>query len=127
MTTIADELLNDFESDGSEAEDENGEGGLFQDDPQGVPEANAIRGPRDPAAEKPIMELDDDEEPIEDEDMEDEPTRPGVEAEDEEEAKARVEKMQLAQVSDVRSVAGLMKTLEPILEVSNGPIAYTLV
>jgi U4/U6 small nuclear ribonucleoprotein PRP31 len=39
-------------------------------------------------------------------------------AEDEEEAKARIEKMQLASVSDVRSVAGLMKQLEPVMEVS---------
>ena len=37
-------------------------------------------------------------------------------AEDEEEAKARIEKMQLASVSDVRSVAGLMKQLEPVME-----------
>jgi U4/U6 small nuclear ribonucleoprotein PRP31 len=39
-------------------------------------------------------------------------------AEDEEEAKARIEKMQLASVSDVRSVAGLMRQLEPVMEVS---------
>jgi hypothetical protein len=38
--------------------------------------------------------------------------------EDEEETKAKVEKMQLGGVDDVRSVAGLMKSLEPVLEVS---------
>jgi U4/U6 small nuclear ribonucleoprotein PRP31 len=45
----------------------------------------------------------------------------GVEkdVEDEDEAKARVEKMQLGGVDDVRSVASLMKTLEPVIEVSN--------
>ena len=37
---------------------------------------------------------------------------------DEEATKAKVEKMQLGGVDDVRSVAGLMKTLEPVLEVS---------
>jgi U4/U6 small nuclear ribonucleoprotein PRP31 len=44
-------------------------------------------------------------------------------AEDEEEAKARIEKMQLASVSDVRSVAGLMRQLEPVMEVSK-PTPY---
>jgi len=38
-------------------------------------------------------------------------------AQDQEETKAKVEKMQLGGVSDVRNVAGLMKTLEPVLEV----------
>lgn len=37
---------------------------------------------------------------------------------DEEARKAKVEKMQLGNVDDVRSVAGLMKVLEPVLEVS---------
>lgn len=36
---------------------------------------------------------------------------------DEEARKAKVEKMQLGGVDDVRSVAGLMKVLEPVLEV----------
>lgn len=36
---------------------------------------------------------------------------------DEEARKAKVEKMQLGNVDDVRSVAGLMKVLEPVLEV----------
>ncbi|KFY08856.1 hypothetical protein V491_08403 [Pseudogymnoascus sp. VKM F-3775] len=40
---------------------------------------------------------------------------------DEEVTKAKVEKMQLGGVDDVRSVAGLMKTLEPVLEVSTPP------
>ncbi len=36
---------------------------------------------------------------------------------DEEDAKAKVEKMQLGGINDVGSVAGLMKTLEPVLQV----------
>lgn len=43
---------------------------------------------------------------------------------DEEARKAKVEKMQLGNVDDVRSVAGLMKVLEPVLEVSS--IKYCL-
>ncbi|KAF2136759.1 uncharacterized protein K452DRAFT_236921 [Aplosporella prunicola CBS 121167] len=65
------------------------------------------------------MELDDDEEAVEeDEEMMAAASAPdGREApEDEEEAKARVEKMQLGGVNDVRSVAGLMKTLQPVME-----------
>ena len=42
----------------------------------------------------------------------------GADVEDEEETKAKVEKMELGAVDDVRSVARLMKTLEPVLEVS---------
>jgi U4/U6 small nuclear ribonucleoprotein PRP31 len=38
---------------------------------------------------------------------------------DEEDTKAKVEKMRLGTVRDVRSVAGLMKTLQPVLEVSH--------
>jgi U4/U6 small nuclear ribonucleoprotein PRP31 len=41
-----------------------------------------------------------------------------TDAEDEAEAKARVEKTNFSAISDVRSVAGLMKTLKPVLEVS---------
>lgn len=119
MTTIADELLNDFEdSDGEEETNDN-----FQED--GItdgPSANGLR-PVD-ANEAPNyggMELDGDEEEVgdQDEDLEGDGAIRGREAEDEEETKARVEKMQLGGVDDVRSVASLMKTLEPVLEVSN--------
>ena len=50
-----------------------------------------------------------------------------LDVEDEEEAKAKVEKMQLGGVDDVRSVAGLMKTLEPVLEVSTHPYFLSFV
>jgi len=118
MTTIADELLNDFEDSGSEAEEENREG--FQDDGLDAPGANGTEKRVNPVAERAEMQLDEDEEMEDEEDEEglDGPLKPGAEAEDEAEAKARVEKMQLAGVSDVRSVAVLMKTLDPLLEVS---------
>ncbi|KAM3435964.1 hypothetical protein MY4824_004626 [Beauveria thailandica] len=81
MSTVADELLNDFGSSGDEAEEV--ENGL---------QTTAADG----------MDVDVGEEQAE---------------EDSEEAsKARIEKMQFGAVKDVRSVASLMATLEPILE-----------
>jgi len=111
MSTLADELLNDFEDSGSEGEAQNG--GLFPDHNEattGLAHAPKVNG-------HGAMELDGDEENLEeDEEM------TGVndidELDDEEATKAKVEKMQLGGVDDVRSVAGLMKTLEPVLEVS---------
>ena len=114
MATLADELLNDFEDSGSEAEGEDQQHGILQD--------GASPPPVNGTAAESSMVLDGDEEDVaEDEDDDDEPLKGGLAAavEDEEDAKAKVEKMQLGSVSDVRSVAGLMKTLEPILEVSN--------
>ncbi|PQE11087.1 Prp31 C terminal domain-containing protein [Rutstroemia sp. NJR-2017a BVV2] len=121
---MTNELLQDFEDSGSEGEgDENAH--LFADpDEVGASmNGNAIRqsGAND-------MELDGDEEAVdEDEEMEGLNGTVKEEAEDEEETKAKVEKMQLGGVNDVRSVAGLMKQLEPVLEVmvtiiGNGPM-----
>lgn len=84
-----------------------------------------------------FMELDGDEEADngEDEDMKSiglQTTHGGSELaddDDEEVRKAKVEKMQLGNVDDVRSVAGLMKVLEPVLEVSfteKSHLFYTL-
>ncbi|OAA79982.1 pre-mRNA splicing factor [Akanthomyces lecanii RCEF 1005] len=84
MSTVADELLNDFGSSGDEAEEvENG--------------LETTNGE--------AMEVDGGEVKVEDEDMD-----------DEEASKAKIEKMQLGDVKDVRSVASLMATLEPVLE-----------
>lgn len=120
MATVADELLNDFEDSGDEQEevaDELQEDGVF-----GGPSANGLRpsGPSE-AHDNGGMELDGDEEEVGDEDLEGDTAMNGKAppAEDEEETKARVEKMQLGAVGDVRSVASLMKTLEPVLEVSD--------
>ncbi|KFZ01205.1 hypothetical protein V501_10137, partial [Pseudogymnoascus sp. VKM F-4519 (FW-2642)] len=112
MSTLADELLNDFEDSGSEGEAETENGGLFPEADGHAPTTNG---------NGETMELDGDEEEMEeDEDM----TGAGnaIDVMDDEEAtKAKVEKMQLGGVDDVRSVAGLMKTLEPVLEVSTPP------
>ena len=112
MATLADELLNDFEDSGSEAEGEDQQNGILQD--------GASPPPVNGTAPGSSMVLDGDEEDAA-EDEDDESLRGDLAAavEDEEDAKAKVEKMQLGSVSDVRSVAGLMKTLEPILEVSS--------
>ncbi|KAH0337194.1 Nop domain-containing protein, partial [Aureobasidium melanogenum] len=112
MATIADELLNDFESDGEEENQESFEGDIATD---------SILRPLDHSDANGAMELDGDEEG-DDEDGQDgdaAPTANVRETETEEEAKARVEKMDLAAVGDVRSVAILMKKLQPILEKIN--------
>lgn len=111
MSTLADELLNDFEDSGSEGEGQ--ENSFLQD---GASPA-ATNG--DAHIAENSMVLDGDEEEVdEDEAMDGAPANAAaVDVEDEEEAKAKVEKMQLGSVSDVRSVAGLMKTLEPVLQV----------
>ena len=113
MSTLADELLNDFENSESEGEDEQ-ENGFLQDD--GGPTTNRFKNIQHGA------EMDVDEEDEEDEDDEmlnaDSEARNTLEdAADEEDAKAKVERMQLGGINDVRSVAGLMRTLEPVLEV----------
>ncbi len=126
MSTLADELLNDFEDSGSEGEADR-RNGFLHDTPSPPPvprQGSGLNG----TAEGMILDVD--EEADEDEDLE--MTNGGTLAseslesvEDEEEARAKVEKMQLGGFSDVRSVAGLMKTLEPVLEVGFIPL-YSL-
>lgn len=99
MSTVADELLNDFGSSGDEAE-ENDNGLLSEEHQQ-------ENGDRD------AMDVDGDKEGSEHEDANDMNDTGDAEA-----TKAKVEKMQLGAVKDVRSVASLMQTLEPVLEVS---------
>ncbi|KAI4114435.1 MAG: hypothetical protein LQ345_004772, partial [Seirophora villosa] len=111
MSTLADELLNDFEESASEGDEEQ-QNGLLQESAT-PPNATSVNGLRDSTS----MLLDGDEE---DDLASEEEAANAVSkldnVEDEEEAKAKVEKMQLGGVSDVRTVAGLMKTLEPVLE-----------
>lgn len=110
MSTLADELLNDFEDSGSEGEGE-AQNGFLQDEQNPAVEKSKL--------ERNGTEMDVDEDADEDEEMANGDALKELEdADDENEAKARVEKMQLGAVDDVRSVAGLMKTLEPVLEVS---------
>ena len=108
MSTLADELLQDFEDLGSDAEaapDDVHDGG------EASPPANGIVGD---------MSEGEDQEDEEMEDATDEAKAVGA-MDDAEEAKTKVEKMKLGVVKDVRSVATLMDTLVPILEVSFNP------
>ena len=115
MSTLAEELLQDFDDSGSEGDA--GANGLVKDDdadatPSVLLPVNGHRNQEDE------MELDGDEEAPEASEVDEE--MGGVEikpADDPEAAKAKIEKMQFSGVSDVRSVAGLMNTLTPVLEV----------
>lgn len=121
MSTLADELLNDFEDSGSE-EDVDRRNGFLHDGPSSPPPSAARQSSTlNGSTEGIVMDIDEEEED-DDEGMELGNTGSAVSdsvepADDEEEAKAKVEKMHLGGVSDVRNVAGLMKTLEPVLEV----------
>ena len=116
MATLADELLNDFEDSGSEHDEEangfeNGDDAVVGEDNN---EENGVAG-------SPDIPRDDDEEEMED--AEEEVAARDDDLEDESDTKAKVEKMRLGGVRDVRTVAGLMKTLQPVLEVSKPPIS----
>jgi U4/U6 small nuclear ribonucleoprotein PRP31 len=104
MSTLAEELLQDFEDSDPESGDDQ------QDDDFG-----GGLGPQSNGAHDMDMDGGDGED---DEDGDEEMGGVIDGTEDPEEAKAKVEKMQLGGVQDVRSVAGLMRTLEPVLEVS---------
>lgn len=108
MSTVADDLLNDFGSSGDEADDLEKDGLVLTE--------KTTNGNRD------AMDVDDDEN--EEASDDDEGAGAMKDMEDTEATKAKVEKMQLGAVKDVRSVASLMQTLEPILEVSRSLTPY---
>ncbi|KAF4549532.1 snoRNA-binding domain-containing protein 3 [Elsinoe fawcettii] len=114
MATVADELLNDFEDSGSEVEQEDGVLDTQDGDVNG---SNGLNGSS--LAKQALSELDDEGDGDEGQDEDEEMTydKPGVEIETEEEAKDKAAKLRLAGVKDVRSVASLMDTLKPVLEV----------
>lgn len=111
MSTVADDLLNDFGSSGDEAEDEVEDRGLEQN------------GQNDTNGDRDSMDVDGGG----DVDGDGDNNMNGDKADDlgdEEETRLKmekIEKMQLGGVKDVRSVASLMQTLQPILEVSSCP------
>ena len=115
MATLADELLNDFEDSGSE--DGNRQNAFLGDDPDQPKEAAL----QDEGLDiQTTMELDGDEEEEEPGalDLDDMP--------DEEETKAKVEKMKLANVDDVTTIATLQALLNPVLEVITSSLALIL-
>ncbi|PHH68907.1 hypothetical protein CDD80_7158 [Ophiocordyceps camponoti-rufipedis] len=95
MSTIVDELLNDFGDSGDE---------------QSEPLQDLADPEKEDEGAEDAMDVDDDDDAHAAKDMH--------ELEDAEATKARVEKMKLGAVKDVRSVASLMQTLEPVLEAS---------
>lgn len=109
MSTVADDLLNDFGSSGDEAEDQENDGLTQTEDGPADRDANAMEvdGQQDDEDEAHLKKGD-------------------ADADDPEATKAKIEKMQLGAVKDVRSVASLMQTLEPILEVSQAPCPFYL-
>ncbi|EXJ71264.1 uncharacterized protein A1O5_05070 [Cladophialophora psammophila CBS 110553] len=108
MATLADELLNDFEDSGDENNDQaNG----FQDGD----EANHTDG-LGPTTDYTERGHDEEEIGDADEDLAAQQAAVAEAVDDEEDTKAKVEKMRLGGVRDVRNVAGLMKTLEPVLQ-----------
>ncbi|KAK5987639.1 U4/U6 small nuclear ribonucleoprotein Prp31 [Cladobotryum mycophilum] len=98
MSTVVDDLLNDFGSSGDEAETLENDGLIPTEKPSGDRDAMDVDGDDGNGDGS-----DDEQNGIKD-------------VEDAEATKAKVEKMQLGAVKDVRSVASLMQTLEPILE-----------
>lgn len=119
MATLADELLADLMESGSEGE-------------EGVDQAPGIDTDLHRLGQHVNQENEDEED--EDEDKADEHISEArlreaaadgrsalADLETQEEAQAEVSMMNLSGVSDVRSVAGLIKSLKPVLEVSNPP------
>lgn len=113
MSTLVDELLQDFEDSGSDQGDDGndndflgGDGLKADEDAQGVDDLD------DMDLDGGAAQEDDDQE------MGGVPSGSKLAPEDAQEAKARIDKMQLKGVNDVSSVARLMKSLEPVLRVS---------
>jgi U4/U6 small nuclear ribonucleoprotein PRP31 len=127
MATIADELLNDFEDDGDEEQEQQAEDFFGGHNDAELPAIGATV-PTEAKQSNGGMELDgDEEEPDEEYDASNAPSHIKMdEQEDEAETKARIEKMQLGSVSDVRSVAGLMRQLQPVIEVSSPDALQTM-
>jgi hypothetical protein len=113
MSTLADELLQDFEGSGSEAGGDEHDDGLFG-------EAGLSGDAQENGGDTAMEEVrDEDEDADEDADLMDGVDGNAAAGGDEEDAKTKIEKMQLGGVRDVRTVAVLMKTLTPVLEVSS--------
>jgi U4/U6 small nuclear ribonucleoprotein PRP31 len=108
MSTLADELLQDFEDFGGDEETVHDD--VFEGDAS--PVAHTLMGD--------MSEGEDDEDDVM-EDVADDVKAVGA-MDDADQAKSKVEKMKLDAVKDVRSVATLMDTLGPVLQVRRLPI-----
>lgn len=114
MATLADELLNDFGDSGSESGDH--ANGFRHGDDTGLEEGEGLDSSHHNGL--PDVGVEGDDEDMEDAEEEVAAKKPSANTiDDEEDTKTRVEKMRLGGVRDVRNVAGLMKTLQPVLQV----------
>ena len=110
MATLADELLNDFEESGSDGEEEKQNDFV---DYSNAPPSDVTNS----RTEEMDMAID---EEGQGKDNTNEKLLSGIQdADDAEEAKSQVEKMQLGQFTDVRRVTTLKERLEPVLKVSS--------
>ncbi|KAI0828403.1 pre-mRNA splicing factor [Hypoxylon sp. FL0890] len=109
MSTLADELLQDFEDSGSENGEEQNDGSLDLDGP-------AVGPPASHDNNDMILDGDEEAEPDEDEEMGGMNGGATEPVEDEEATKAKVEKMQLGGVKDIRKVTTVMDRLDPLLK-----------
>ncbi|RYP64289.1 hypothetical protein DL771_008848 [Monosporascus sp. 5C6A] len=113
MSTLADELLQDFEDSGSE----NGEDHLDAASNTGLETDGVSDRHGDNVDTDMVLDGDEEGEPDqEDEEMAGVNAASPVDLDDQEAAKARVEKMQLGTVKDIRKVTRLMDRLEPLLK-----------
>lgn len=119
MSTLADELLNDFEDSGSEAGEEQNDLGLDEET------AALAHTNGNSKHDDDDMVLDGDEEPPEEDEEMGGVTSATIDPmDDEDEAKAKVEQMQLGSVKDIRKVTTVMDKLEPLLKVNqHSPIS----
>jgi U4/U6 small nuclear ribonucleoprotein PRP31 len=118
MASLADELLNDFDDSGSE-NNEDTDGFAANGDTNG-PNGNGLDNQHQDMSHEQDSD-DDADQNMEDAEEEVAAAKDAARVDtvdDEDDTKARVEKMRLGGVRDVRSVAGLMKVLQPVLEVS---------
>lgn len=126
MSTLADELLQDFEDSGSENGDDRNNARLELDDGPAVSNGHSRGGGGDMMLDGDDDDGDDGDDKQEEEEADEDEDMGGVDVddgivnamEDEEAAKARVEKMHLGHVKDVRKVTSVMDRLEPLLRVS---------
>ncbi|KAF7556607.1 hypothetical protein G7046_g6263 [Stylonectria norvegica] len=105
MSTVAEDLLNDFGSSGDEADEAENDG--------------LVHTTEETDGDGDAMDVDGD--ANKGDSLDDQAQKDLNDMADAEATKAKVEKMQLGSVKDVRSVASLMQTLEPVLEVSDNP------
>lgn len=113
MSTLAEELLQDFEDSGSENGEDQNDGGLDLEGPAIGPLPT-----HDDDNNDMVLDGDEEEEPDEDEEMGGMNGSATERVEDAETTKAKVEKMQLGGVKDIRKVTTVMDRLDPLLKVS---------